>query len=90
LIYSNPQEIYMAMNDGLKTPHRDGVADPRKGMDMLPVILGVLVALALGWWFFGDRLMPSDTRTSTPVTGTPTSGSPSNTNTSNPSTSKQP
>lgn len=57
---------------------------------MLPVILGVLVALALGWWFFGDRLMPSDTRTSTPVTGTPTSGNPSNTNTSNPSTSKQP
>lgn len=72
----------MALNDGLKTPHRDGMADPRKGMDMLPVILGVVVALALGWWFFGDRLMPSDaTRSSTPVTGSPTS---------NPSTSKQP
>ncbi len=80
----------MAINDGLKTPHRDGAAEPRKGMDMLlPVILSGVVALALGWWFFGDRLMPSDTsRTSTPVTGSPTSGT--STNKSNPSTSKQP
>lgn len=81
----------MALNDGLKTPHRDRAADARKGMDMLPVILGVVVALAIGWWFFGDRLMPDNTtRTSTPVTGSPTSGTPSNTNTSSPGTTKQP
>ncbi len=80
----------MAMNGDLKTPLRDGVAEPRKGMAMLPVILSAVVALALGWWFFGDRLMPSDTsRTSTPVTESPTSGTSTNTNT-NPSTSKQP
>jgi hypothetical protein len=81
----------MAMNDGLKTPHRDAVAEPREGMAMLPVILSVVVALALGWWFFGDRLMPSNTsRTSTPGTGSPTSGTSTNMNTSNSSSSKQP
>ena len=81
----------MALNDGLRTPHRDGGADARKGTNMLPVILGVLAVLALGWWFFGDRLMPNTTtRTSNPVTGSPTSGTPTNTNTSNPGSSKQP
>jgi hypothetical protein len=46
---------------------------------MLPVILGVLAVLALGYWFFGDRLMPNTTtRTSNPVTGSPTSGTPTN------------
>jgi hypothetical protein len=81
----------MALHDGLKTPHRDGVADAPKGKDMLPVILGVIVVLALGWFFFGDRLMSNiSPRTSNPVTGSPTSGAPANSNTSNPGTSKQP
>lgn len=81
----------MALNDGLRPPHRDGVADARNGMNMLPVILGVVVVLALGWFFFGDRLMSNmTTRTSHPVTGSPTSGAPGNTTSSNPGTSKQP
>ena len=81
----------MALNDGLRTPHRDGVGDTRKGTSMLPAILGVLAVLALAWWFFGDRLMPSNaTRTSTPVTGSPTSGASNTTNTSTPGTAKQP
>ena len=75
----------MALNDGLRTPHRNEEADTRTGMNMLPVILGAVVVLALGWFFFGDRLMSNmTTRTSQPVTGSPTSGS------SNPGTSKQP
>ena len=77
----------MAINDGLR-PNRNRLTDAREGMGMLPVIIGVLAALALGWYFFGDRLMPNNTtRTSTPVTGSPTSG-PTNTNPSNPT--KQP
>jgi hypothetical protein len=81
----------MALNDGLRTPHRNEEADTRTGMNMLPVILGAVVVLALGWFFFGDRLMSNmATRTSHPVTGSPTSGTPTNSNSSNPGTSKQP
>ena len=84
----------MAINDDLKTPNRNRLSDARDGMGMLPIILGVLAVMALGWWIFGDRMMATNntTRTSAPVTGSPTSGTPTNTNTntSNPGTSKQP
>ena len=82
----------MAINDDLKTPNRNRLTDTRDGMGMLPIIIGVLAVMALGWWIFGDRLMTNNhtARTSTPVTGSPTSGAPTNTNTSNPGTSKQP
>ena len=58
-------------------------------MNMLPVILGVVVVLALGWFFFGERVMSNmTTRTSNPVTDSPTSGTPTNTNSSTPGTAK--
>ena len=81
----------MAINDDLRTPNRNRMTEARDGMGMLPIILGLLAVMALGWWIFGDRMMASNntTRTSAPVTGSPTSGTP-NTNTSNPGTSKQP
>ena len=82
----------MAINDDLRTPNRNRMTEARDGMGMLPIIIGLVAALALGWWFFGDRLMTNNhtTRTSAPVTGSPTTGTPTNTNTSNPGTSKQP
>lgn len=79
----------MAINDDLRTRNRK--TEARGGMRMVPIIVLVLLAVAIGWWVFGDRMATSPdgaTRTSVPVTESPSTGA--NT-TSNPTTTlKQP
>jgi hypothetical protein len=79
----------MAINDDLRTRNR--MTDAREGMGMVPIVVLVLLAIAVGWWVFGDRMAASPdgaTRTTVPVTGSPSTGT--NT-TSNPTTTpKQP
>ena len=78
----------MAINDDLRTRNR--VTDAREGMGMVPIVVLVLLAIAIGWWVFGDRMAasPDGAPRTVPVTGLPSTGT--NTSSNPTTTPKQP